>query len=474
MKNKEVYYNPKVEGLKKLNPLFNEVEESSCVQDVITCRFSCKEHFDEFCKKNGLDISNNTSYLNFKTMEFGTRRDKPKNTDFGLFESKPLKKEWEKHWLEMPEYISNNQYVYAQIDFTFLDINQAESVLEQAITYKTKSAWFPKLVMGKNSKLRVVGGSKQGEYPIYVVSKNRYKNCTTSKYLSQMEVEHFVVVEPKDYPLYVDNVANDYATILELDMKYQKEYDTFDELGDARSKGPGSARNFCWDDSIKRGFAKHWVMDDNANEGFHCMNKNIKRKSRTGAMFKAAEDFVDRYSNVAISGLNYTKFCPENANLPPYITNTRIYSFLLIRNDIPYRWRGRYNEDTDICLRVLKDGWCTIQFNAFLAGKCTTQRVKGGNTEEFYSKEGTYPKSKMIEDMHPDVARVVWRFRRWHHYVDYSGYKQKLIYKEGLKLEDKINNYGMVTIQTNEENTDDTRIYLENKYKEQITKEEKE
>jgi len=44
----------------------------------------------------------------------------------------------------------------------------------------------------------------------------------------------------------------------------------------------------------------------------------------------------------------------------------------LIRNDVPYRWRGRYNEDTDLSLRMLKDRWCTIQFNAFLQGKAAT------------------------------------------------------------------------------------------------------
>ena len=474
MKNKEVYYNPKVEGLKKLNPLFNEVEDASCVKDVITCRFSCKEHFDEFCKNNNLDISPNTSYINFKTMEFGTRRDKPKNTDFGLFESKPLKKEWEKHWLEMPEYSHGDKATYAKIDFTFIDIKQAKEMLRQNVTNKTNSAWYPKLIRGYYSHIRVVGGAKQGKYPIYIVSKGRALFCSTSQELSKMEVKHFVVVEPDDVVLYKENVENEFATIIELDMNYKKNYDTFDDLGDTKSKGPGGARNFCWEHSMENGHAMHWVFDDNANDGFKILDKNRRIRSRTGAMFKAAEDFVDRYSNVAISGFNYWEFCPDTQNYPPYVTNTRIYSFLLIRNDIPYRWRGRYNEDTDICLRVLKDGWCTVQFNAFLASKAKTQSVVGGNTEAFYSKEGTYPKSKMIEDMHPDVAKVVWKFSRWHHYVDYSGYKQKLIYKEGLKFEDKIDNYGMTIIETEEVGIDDTRIYLENKYKEQITKEEKE
>ena len=151
-----------------------------------------------------------------------------------------------------------------------------------------------------------------------------------------------------------------------------------------------------------------------------------------------------RYDNVAIAGPNYYSFCKANDGVPPFVKNTRIYSCLLIRNDIPYRWRGRYNEDTDICLRALKDGWATIQFNAFLQGKVTTQRMKGGNHQQFYSEDGTYLKSKMLEDMHPDVAKVVWRFNRWHHHVDYRPFKKNLLKrKTDIDIPQGINNYGL-------------------------------
>lgn len=307
-----------------------------------------------------------------------------------------------------------------------------------------------------------------------MVSKNRSDKCYTSKFLTQMKVEHFVVVEPQDYLLYQENVANEYATILKLDMNYKKNYDCFSDLGknkDGSNTGPGAARNFCWDDSIKKGYSWHWVMDDNANEGFHWLTNNVKNKCRSGNWFRACEDFVERYENIAIAGLNYTKFCIMGSYYPAFTTNTRIYSFLLIRNDIPYRWRGRYNEDTDLSLRVLKDGWCTLQFNAFTAGKATTQKIRGGNSEEFYDKEGTWNKSKMLEDMHPDIAKVVWKFNRWHHEVDYSKFNQKLILKKEFEnLQDSDNNYNMVIIPTEEENTNDTLDYLENKYQDIINK----
>jgi hypothetical protein len=184
-------------------------------------------------------------------------------------------------------------------------------------------------------------------------------------------------------------------------------------------------------------------MDDNL-DAFHYLNRNEKYEVETGATLRAAEDFVDRYRNVPIAGFNYYSFCKKTDAVPPYVLNTRIYSCLLIDNGSGYRWRGRYNEDTDLSLRVLKDGFCTIQFNAFLCGKVTTQRMKGGNTKEFYADEGTLPKSQMLEDLHPDVAEVVWKFNRWHHKVNYKPFKnnrlKKIVDTSGM---DKINNYGM-------------------------------
>ena len=278
-------------------------------------------------------------------------------------------------------------------------------------------------------------------YPIYVVSKGRWKNRLTSKALNVMGIPYKIVVEQDQLPMYQAEVGADRCLV--LPQRYLDEYDTCDDFGDTKSKGPGAARNFVWDHATELGSKRHWVMDDNL-DAFHRLNRNIKRESDTPAIFAAMEDFVDRYENVPVAGPNYYSFVKASDGVPAFVTNTRIYSCLLIQNDAPYRWRGRYNEDTDLSLRVLKDGLCTIQFNAFLQGKVTTQRMKGGNTDEFYALEGTKAKSQMLADLHPDVAKVVWRFNRWHHHVDYKPFsKNRLIKRDDVVASKKINNYGM-------------------------------
>lgn len=278
--------------------------------------------------------------------------------------------------------------------------------------------------------------------PVFIVSKGRWKSRVTMRKLDKINVPYRVVVEEQEYDDYAKYF--DKSQLLILPQRYLDEYDTFWERDIDNRTGPGAARNFCWDKSIEEGYAYHWVMDDNI-EQFYRLNYNLISIVNSGTIFKCAEDFVERYENVAIAGFNYNCFVKSTDKVPPYYLNTRIYSCLYIRNDIPYRWRGRYNEDTDLCLRALKDGWCTIQFNAFLAGKVTTQRMSGGNTNEFYANEGTINKSKILVDMHPDVSELVWKFGRCHHNVNYKKFKKtRLIRKKDIIIPNVVNNYGMI------------------------------
>ena len=112
-------------------------------------------------------------------------------------------------------------------------------------------------------------------------------------------------------------------------------------------QGSIPARNWVWEHSISQGAKKHWILDDNIMH-FYRFNRNMLIRVASGTIFKSAEDFINRYENVALSGFNYFMFIERKARKPAFYLNTRIYSCILIRNDIPYRWRGRYNEDTDL------------------------------------------------------------------------------------------------------------------------------
>lgn len=276
-------------------------------------------------------------------------------------------------------------------------------------------------------------------YPVYVISKGRFSaKPITCRSLEKVSVPYYLVVEPQEY--------DDYCKVVDSDRIIQT---PFKNLG----LGSIPVRNFVWERSIANGDKRHWIIDDNI-EDFNRLNRNIKPAVRSPAVFIAAEDFTDRFTNVALSGFNYYSFCKSTEKIPPFYLNTRVYSCTLIQNDLPFRWRGRYNEDTDLSLRVLKAGYCTILFNAFLCGKVTTMRMKGGNTDELYAGDGRKKMAESLQKQHPDVAKVVWKFNRWHHQVDYKPFrKNRLVYRPDYVKKEGVNNYGMVLSVPEKEST---------------------
>ncbi len=270
-------------------------------------------------------------------------------------------------------------------------------------------------------------------HPVYVISKGRWQSRLTVKSLERIGVPYHIVIEPQEYDSYAAVI--DPKKILTL---------PFSNLG----QGSIPARNWVWENSISRGAERHWILDDNC-DGFYRLNWSIKTPVKSGTGFKLCEDFVDRFENVAMAGQQYYMFVPRKQafQFPPVTLNTRIYSCILLRNDLPFRWRGRYNEDTRLSLDILKAGHATVLFNAFLTRKIQTMVMKGGNTDELYEGSGRLQMARELVESHPDVTKIVYKFGRWQHSVDYRSFKaNKLIWKRGVResIPEGFDDHGLV------------------------------
>jgi hypothetical protein len=354
-----------------------------------------------------------------------------------------------------------HDFIYHQLTMRFANADSYAhfaNLVRQELKEKTPSIYYPKWTPAKLANYKWVSNLPRGKttprYPIYIVSKGRAHSRLTSKTLEEMSVPYYIVVEPSEVEAYAAVI--DIKKILVLPNNADPENPT----------GPGYARNCCRDHAWANGFDRHWVMDDNIH-GFYRLHQNRRYRVGDGAIFRAAEDFVDRYENVWVAGFQYRFFAAAKSKYPPYVTNTRIYSCLLIDNrwmltfgKDQFLWRERYNEDTILSLDTLENGFCTVQFNAFLQGKAGTQSLKGGNTDVFYSPEGkeeandlteddynplgTVRKSLNLFEIYPEVTKIVERYGRVHHHVDFRKYKKnQLNLKTGIKLPTKPNNFGM-------------------------------
>ncbi|MCI0408273.1 MAG: hypothetical protein L0191_06880 [Acidobacteria bacterium] len=254
----------------------------------------------------------------------------------------------------------------------------------------------------------------QPRYPIYVVSKGRWRRPYTARALARDGIPFRMVVEPQEAEAYALVVGKERVLTL-----------PFANLG----QGSIPARNWVWEHAAAEGSARHWVLDDNLR-GFYRRWHGDRLPVESGPALRCCEDFVDRYENVAVAGLNYSTFAHRNSGrktgMPPFYLNVHVYSCVLINTGIPFRWRGRYNEDTDLCLQVLAGGWCTVLLNAFLVQKIVTMVMRGGNTDVLYAGDGRLRMARSLERAWPGVVQVIRRFRRPQHWVDWTRFKTPL------------------------------------------------
>jgi hypothetical protein len=272
-------------------------------------------------------------------------------------------------------------------------------------------------------------------YPIYVISKGRWETPLTARFLIKDRVPFSMVVEPQEADAYRLSLPGVKIHTL-----------PFSNLG----QGGIPARNWVWEHSKSEGHERHWILDDN----IYYMYRRFKAKriicnSEVG--FKCAEDFADRYENVALLAINYKHFVPDGVPVPPFYVNHRCYSCILINNSLPQRWRGRYNEDTDLTLQVLTAGWCTLLINAFLVDKVATMKMKGGNSDQLYKGDGRLRMARALERMWPGVVETKRRFKRPQHVVhdEWRCFDNQLKLKPGIDLEklSKTDEYGMKAVE---------------------------
>jgi len=249
-------------------------------------------------------------------------------------------------------------------------------------------------------------------YPVYIISKGRYEKTLTADNFDQAGIDYLIAVEPQEYDLYVKKLGKE--KVLKL---------PFSNLG----LGSYPARNYCWEHAKAAGHKYHWLFDDNVQRWVKWINGKRAKWTNIGSALVYVEANAFK-TNVDISGFEEPNFVVKPPK-KPFKFNCHVYSAMLIKNDLPYRWRLKYNEDVDLCLQVLHNGGSTSSCIYYMADKVSTAaKMKGGNQTELY--KGNDPKknllkAKMIEAVWPQYCKTVIRFNRHHHMIDWKQFKKK-------------------------------------------------
>lgn len=248
----------------------------------------------------------------------------------------------------------------------------------------------------------------KNRYPVYIVSKGRAYNPMTAQMFERDGVEYKILIEKEEYANYSQKINPKNIIVL-----------PFSNLG----LGSFPARNYAWKLSIQNNHKRHWCFDDNIRSA-RKLDRGKKNICSSLDAIIALENFTDKFSNVGISAFNYSTFAiPESTGRKAFMINVHAYSCMLIYNDVPFRWRLKYNEDVDLCLQYLHNKWCTILLNAYTMDKTSTvAKMRGGNQDELYkgnAAEKKILKAKSLEEIWPQYAKTTIRFNRPHHYVNW-------------------------------------------------------
>ncbi len=181
--------------------------------------------------------------------------------------------------------------------------------------------------------------ASQPMYPVYIISKGRFEKTLTADIFDRSGINYLIAVEPQEYELYCKKLGS--KRVLKL---------PFSNLG----LGSYPARNFCWEHSKLNGHKYHWLFDDNITHFAKWINGKRKKIDEIYLALKYVEINANK-NNVDLSGFEEPNFVTKPPKRP-FKINCHVYSAMLIKNDLPYRWRLKYNEDVDLCLQVLHNG----------------------------------------------------------------------------------------------------------------------
>lgn len=276
-------------------------------------------------------------------------------------------------------------------------------------------------------------------WPIFIPSRGRATRGGTFELLRKRGIPNpmKIIVEEDEYDRYSERFKPGIVVVMPDRLK--NEYDPCDGLGRQFSLGSGPARNYAWELAEKMGAKWHWTIDDNvcaiAEFGDHIRNR--AQPGSSDSLFSGydyhpgpewmpnMERYITGWRNVAMGGPHSVGFVVRVHKYSMAVPNSRIYSFNLIRTAAPFRWRGRYNEDTILSLDMITKGWRTILCRRWLMQKPdpkAARKIGGGNAELLYSS-GTGPKSRLLARLYPKHVKVIQRFGRIHHFVDWQKFK---------------------------------------------------
>jgi hypothetical protein len=270
---------------------------------------------------------------------------------------------------------------------------------------------------------------------VYIISKGR-PECRTAKTLTTVRYagEWYIVCGNNDETLeqYISNWGKDRVIVFDW-FKESQHTDFLDNFGVEKvSSGASPARNATMRISKKRGELRHWQFDDDYT-GFYLKTKKGRSKKLSGRLL---EKHLYRLAEFGYEAdINNVGFAVGSDSFPDgmYQTTKRVFNAHNLTNSKKFvEWRGRMNDDLINALEVYKNGFYEVSVKYLTLVMRPTQADKGGNTD-LYQDDGTVRKTSYAILIEPKATKLVIKFGRHHHEVNWRQITPKLLNEKHRK-----------------------------------------
>lgn len=266
---------------------------------------------------------------------------------------------------------------------------------------------------------------------VYIISKGR-PQCTTAKTLTKMGYpgEWFIVCGNNDETLDEYKAAwGEHVLVFDWYDEVTRT-DTLDNFGfEKMASGAVPVRNATARISRERGELRHWQFDDD-----YTAFKRVNAELTKNISFSDGEEFQSwllRFAEFGYSaGLKNIGFPPASEAYPNHgkTFGKRVFNAhnMPSTEDSFEPWVARMNDDTINAINVYRHGGYEMSLRCMNMTMPPTQSENGGLTD-IYKMEGTVRKSAYPVLLAPVAAKLVVRFGRYHHKVDWSKLVPKVV-----------------------------------------------
>lgn len=274
--------------------------------------------------------------------------------------------------------------------------------------------------------------NKESLNTIFIISKGR-PSCTTAKTLTKIEYpgEWYIVCGNNDETVdeYIKNWGKDRVLIFDWYQQI-KESNLLDNFG-CKDMGSGAVpvRNATRKIAEAMGKKRHWQFDDDYT-GFAIARprakawKKLNGQELESELFKLAM-FGDK------AGLTNIGFTPSGDARPDTwnVYKKRVFNAhnMPTANHEFMEWKGRMNDDLINSIECKHKGKKILSVKYLKMDMKLTQQEEGGNTD-IYKDSGTVRKTAYAVLFEPKAVKLINKFWRYHHRVNWRIISPKLIH----------------------------------------------